>query len=666
MIAIENLSKRFAQQVLFEKISFKVNPGERVGIVGKNGHGKSTLFRLIVGLEQPDEGRVIIPKNYRLGYLEQEPDFKSSTVLEEASRGLHNPEKDQLWRVEKVLLGLGFTFEDFDKRPGELSGGYQVRLSLARLLIGDYDMLLLDEPNNYLDITSIRWLEKFLLGWRGELMIITHDRRFMDRVATHILGLHRQKVRKIEGNTEKYYNQIALEEEVYEKTRLNDERKRKEMEIFINRFRAKARLAGLVQSRLKYLEKMEKREKLEKIKNMEFSFQEKPFHHKYALSLDGVSFAYTAEKPLIKNFSLHIGARDRVMVIGPNGRGKTTLLKLMSGVLQPQSGEVSRPKSVAIGYYEQSYAEEMNNENNVLEELAAANPQLEPARIRQIAGALMFEGDEALKPVKILSGGEKSRLLLGKIMARPINLLLLDEPTNHLDLESCDALLAALDNFDGAVVMVTHNEMFLQALAERLIVFQDEKISVFEGGYETFLERVGWSEEAKNDFLGKKGKMDDKPEEPVQNKDLFINQKASSGGSISPENQPDNSQLELPSANIPAEAFKVKLSPRELRQLRSEIIIEKSRVLKPLEERILELERAIETLEDKINQLTKKIIEASVDGRGQEVVRFSRELDAGRKNLDSLYEEYTQIYQEYEVKRENFERRLQEIEKISS
>jgi len=646
MIAVEELSKNFAKQVLFEKISFKINQGERVGLVGKNGHGKSTLFRIIAGLEEPDEGRVIVPRNYRIGYLEQEPNFKMPTVLEEASRGLHDHDKDQLWRVEKVMAGLGFSSEDFKKNPYQLSGGYQVRLNLARLLLSDYDLLLLDEPNNYLDITSIRWLEKFLLSWPEELMLITHDRNFMDRVATHILGLHRHKVRKIEGDTEKYYNQLAQEEEIYEKTRVNDERKRKEMEIFINRFRAKARLAGLVQSRLKYLEKVEKREKLEKIKNMEFAFLEKPYHHKYALSLDNVSFAYQAEKPLIKNFSLHIGARDRVMVIGPNGRGKTTLLKLMAGMLQPQSGEIIFPKSVSVGYYEQSYAEDMNSENTVLEEISAANPQLEPARVRQIAGTLLFEGDDALKPIKVLSGGEKSRVLLGKILATPVNLLLLDEPTNHLDLESCDALLAALDNFDGAVVMVTHNEMFLEALAERLVVFQRNETTVFEGDYETFLKKVGWQEEKAE------------PERPAS-------EASESWLSSSEKKQPASGQNTQENFNN-GEGFKFKLSPRELRKLRSEVIIEKSRVLKPLEERVLNLEASIEELEQKVNQLTQQIIEASVDGRGQEVVKLSRELDASRKSLDSLYEEYTQVYMEYEEKQEAFERRLQEIEKISS
>ncbi|MDI6699273.1 MAG: ATP-binding cassette domain-containing protein [Candidatus Saccharicenans sp.] len=648
MIAVEELSKSFARQILFESISFKINPGERVGLVGKNGHGKSTLFRIIAGLEEPDEGRVVIPRNYRVGYLEQEPNFLKPTVLEEARSGLPACDYDQLWRVEKVLAGLGFRPEDFQKNPRQLSGGYQVRLNLARLLLADYDLLLLDEPNNYLDITSIRWLEKFLLSWRGELMFITHDRSFMDRVATHILGLHRRKVRKIEGDTEKYYNQLALEEEVYEKTRVNDERKRKELEVFINRFRAKARLAGLVQSRLKYIEKMEKREKLEKIKNMEFSFLEKKFHHKYALSLENVSFAYTPDKPLLRDFSLQVGARDRVMVIGPNGRGKTTLLKLMAGRLKPQSGEITFPRSVSVGYYEQSFAEEMNSANTVLEEIGSANDQLEPARIRQIAGSLLFEDDEALKPIRVLSGGEKSRVLLGKILVTPVNLLLLDEPTNHLDLESCDALLAALDNFDGAVVMVTHNELFLSALAERLIVFNDDRVTVFEGDYDSFLKKVGWSAER-----NEAGERNLTPAGSIPE------------ASGKPAEKADRSRQGTPAA-FQDVAFKFKLSPRELRKLRSEIIIEKSRVLKPLEEKVLKLERQIEEMEQRVNQLTQDIIAASVDGRGQEVVRLSRELDSGRKNLDSLYEEYTQVYQDYEEKSQSFERRLQEIDRLSN
>ncbi len=285
MISIDNLSKSYGRQGLFDNISFKVNRRERVGVVGRNGHGKTTLFRLISRLEDPDSGTITIPKHYRIGYVEQEVHFSERSVLEEAATGLPAVGKDETWKVEKVLSGLGFGQSEFHLAPDELSGGFQVRLNLAKVLLADYNLLLLDEPNNYLDITSIRWLTRFLLNWPGELLLITHDRGFMDNVVTHTLGIHRRKVRKIAGDTEKYYSQIALEEEVYEKTRVNDERKMKEMDLFISRFRAKARLAGLVQSRLKSLAKMEKREKLEKIKTLDFAFAEKPFHGKYVLSV---------------------------------------------------------------------------------------------------------------------------------------------------------------------------------------------------------------------------------------------------------------------------------------------------------------------------------------------------------------------------------------------
>ncbi|MHB8095304.1 MAG: ATP-binding cassette domain-containing protein, partial [Candidatus Aminicenantales bacterium] len=250
MIVVDNLTKSYGKQNLFENVSFKVNRRERVGIVGRNGHGKTTLFRMIAGVEEADSGTISMPRNYRIGYVEQHLEFKAETVLDEAAGGLAEDSPNEIWRVEKVLAGLGFSSEDLSRAPSELSGGYQVRLNLAKVLLADYQMLLLDEPNNYLDITSIRWLERFLMGWQGELLLITHDRGFMDKVVTHVLGLHRRKARKIAGDTGKYYEQIAQEEDVYEKTRLNDERKMKEMDLFITRFRAKARLGGLVQSRV--------------------------------------------------------------------------------------------------------------------------------------------------------------------------------------------------------------------------------------------------------------------------------------------------------------------------------------------------------------------------------------------------------------------------------
>jgi ATP-binding cassette subfamily F protein 3 len=620
MIIVDSVSKSYGKQGLFDSISFKVNRRERLGVVGRNGYGKTTLFRMIVGQEEPDEGTISIPRKYRIGYVEQRLSFSEDTVLAEAARALAPDASNEIWRVEKVLAGLGFEPADLDQHPSELSGGYQVRLNLAKILLGDFQMLLLDEPSNYLDITSIRWLERFLVAWPGEIMIITHDRSFMDNVVTHILGIHRRKVRKIAGDTGKYYDQIAAEEEIYEKTRVNDERKRKEMDLFITRFRAKARLGGLVQSRIKSMEKMEKRERLERIKTLDFSFVEKRFYHKYAMDVRDVSFAYAPDKPLIRRFSISIGAKDRVFVVGRNGRGKTTLLRLLAGDLEPRSGEITSPQSVTPGYFEQTHISTLHESNTVLEEVASADPEGDPKRVRTIAGAMMFEGDDALKKIAVLSGGEKSRVLLGKLIATPLNLLLLDEPTNHLDIESNDALLAAIDNFDGAVVMVTHNEMFLHALAERLVVFDNDEINVYEGGYQRFLEKVGWKDEV---MQGAPGSL----------------RVGNSGGQGRGE-----------------------LTPKELRRLRSEVIAERSKILRPLEARMAEIEKGLERHDASLKELNKKLVEASRARQGGQVVGLSKDMHLMKKTIDCLLEELEKLTSEHETKKAEFDARLRALD----
>jgi ATP-binding cassette subfamily F protein 3 len=610
MIAVDNLRKSFGPQLLFDGISFKVNRKDRIGLVGRNGHGKTTLFRIIAGLESCDSGTISIPRNYRIGYVEQEPVFTEPTILAEAAKGLPPADRNQTWKVEKILSGLGFNGDDLDRPPGELSGGYQVRLNLAKVLLSEHDLLLLDEPNNYLDITSIRWLERFLRGWPHEFMLITHDRSFMDSVVTHILGIHRKKTRKIVGTTGKYYAQIAQDEETYEKTRLNDERKRKEIELFISKFRAKAQLVGLVQSRIKTLAKMEKKEKLEKMATLDFSFSSKPFHGKYLMNVRDLSFAYESQKPLIRNFTIRIGSGDRVCVIGKNGKGKTTLLKLMAGVLQPQQGEVSRPLNAAVGYFEQSYLAGLNDSNTVLEEIRQADPGGDPGRARLISGAMMFEQDEALKKISILSGGEKSRVVLGKIISSPVNLLLLDEPTNHLDMEASDALLAAIDNFDGAVVMVTHNEMFLHALAERLIVFQGDGVLVYEGDYERFLEKVGWQDERDPSTARR------------------------------PEERPSRAGT----------------SQKDLRRLRSARLAEKSRLLKPLEKKIAAVEAAIVVKETALNELNKAIAEPGPGKKGTEILEISRTMHGLQEDIRRLFCDLEALTAEYEEKKARFDR----------
>ena len=618
MISVENITKSYGSYVLFEGAGFKINPKERVGLVGRNGHGKTTLFRLIKKEEFPDSGAIIIPKLYRIGCVEQHMEFTEDTVLKEGMKGLTENEKEHFWKVEKILAGLGFSQNDLNANPLDLSGGFQVRLNLAKVIVSEPDLLLLDEPTNYLDITSIRWVERFLVNWPRELMLITHDRGFMDKIVTHTLGIHRKKIRKIAGNTEKYYTQTAQDEEIYEKTRVNDDKRRKEIELFISRFRAKARLANMVQSRVKTLNKMEKKDKLERIKTLDFSFRSAPYRGKRILGAKGISFSYDQNIPLIRDLDITIGARDRVCVIGKNGKGKTTLLKILAGALSPQTGQVDYNPASIKGFFEQTNVNHLVDSRTIEEEILYSHHDIERQTARNICGVMMFEGDSALKKIGVLSGGEKSRVLLGKLLATPVNLLILDEPTNHLDMDSCDALLAALDSFEGAVVMVTHNEMFLHALAERLIVFQNENVHVFEGTYQRFLEKEGWEDE----------------------KGLVQNISASD--------------------DILDAGAKVK--KKELRRLRSEIITEKSKTLRPLEQKIAKTESRIEALEKELTEYTEAMQKASEGGTGKKIVELSQAIYTSQTSIDKLFDELEALSKELNDKSVLFENRLKQLE----
>ena len=612
MISAENLTKSFGAHVLFDKVSFKINSRERVGLVGQNGHGKTTLFNIIIGEEEPESGSIVIPRNYRIGHVRQQIAFTRDTVLEEGMTGLAEHERDQFWKVEKILAGLGFSADDMQRHPGEFSGGYQVRLNLAKVLVSEPDMLLLDEPTNYLDITSIRWVERFLNRWPRELMLITHDRGFMDRVVSHIIGIHRKRFRKIPGDTGKYYAQIAQEEEVHEKTRINDEKRRKEVELFITRFRAKARLASMVQSRVKTLEKTEKKEKLEKLKTLDFSFRSKPFQGKTALSARNLSFSYESSQPLISDFDITVRPGDRICVVGKNGAGKTTLVKLMAGKLTPQQGEVTYHPKIESGFFEQTNVETLVDERTIEEEILYSSSDVDRQQARNICGAMMFEGDAALKRIAVLSGGEKSRVMLGKLLVTPVNLLLLDEPTNHLDMESTDAMLAALDSFPGTVIMVTHNETFLHTLADRLVVFQNENVTVFEGGYQGFLEKGGWHD----------------------------------------TDMPLRSNREPSVTEGPTE----KLSRKEIKRRRSEYLAARARALKPIEQRIARTEKAIKRGEAKLADLNGQMLEASQGKDGSRLAALSQAIHQCREETDKHYDELETLTSSLDEQKAIFEK----------
>jgi ATP-binding cassette, subfamily F, member 3 len=497
MIIASNIEKSYGPQSLFEEVSFLINKGERVGLVGKNGTGKSTLFKMILGQESIDSGTLSTPKGYRIGALEQHIHFTQPTVLQECVEALPVEKQWDHYKAEIILSGLGFSEQDFQKDPATFSGGFQVRINLCKALLADPNMLLLDEPTNYLDILSLRWLKDYLNKWPGEMMIITHDRDFMDKVTTHTLGLHRKQARKVAGGTIKFYELMIQEEETYEQTRKNMENKRKEMQSLIDRFRAKASKATMAQSRLKMLEKMGTMEKLETEKNLGFRFNHRTCPGKIIMDIKHISFSYDGkpDNNIFSDISFSIGKQDRIGIIGANGKGKSTLLNCLAGELVPNSGLINTHPSAGLGHFGQTNIDRLEPQNQVLHEILRSNPSLSLQAAHSICGAMMFEGDLSKKKVNVLSGGERSRVLLGKIISHPTNLLLLDEPTHHLDVESIETLIEELNDYAGALVIVTHSELILKALAKNLIIFHRGRAEYFHGGYEDFLEKVGWEGE---------------------------------------------------------------------------------------------------------------------------------------------------------------------------
>jgi len=498
MLFVKNLHKSFGAQPLFVGADFQLNRGEKIGIIGRNGHGKSTLIRLLEGQDGLDDGEIVMPENYRIGSLEQHLNFNKDTITEEVASVLPDEERHEAWRAEKLLSGLGFANTDFNRPASEFSGGFQIRIKLAALLLSEPDLLLLDEPTNYLDVLAIRWLERFLQTWKGEVICVSHDHAFLERAITHTVAVHRLKLKKYSGGPTKCLKAIALEEEIHARTMKNDTKERNRQEKFIREFRSGARSAGLVQSRIKMLEKREKLESLTAIPPIKFTFTETDFNGAKMMEAHNLQFAYPNGPDLLKKISLELFPGDRVGIIGANGQGKTTLLRALAGEFQTDSGTYKKHINSHLGYLGQSNINRLEPERTIVEELLTVN-NITEQQARSVAGGLLFSGDLAYKRIEVLSGGEKARVNLGKILLTPVNVLLLDEPTNHLDYESVQALMNAVDKFDGAVIFVTHDERFLQTIAKRLIVFDGGAVSAFDGSYDQFLTDVGFASEAEEE-----------------------------------------------------------------------------------------------------------------------------------------------------------------------
>lgn len=530
MIALSNVTKQYGGQILFVDASFQVNPGEKIGLVGPNGAGKTTLFRLITGEETADEGTVERPRRISLGYFNQQVgDLKGRSVLNETIAGagevaelgveLHELEAkmaeagddldavierygevqaryqelggyDVEARAQTILSGLGLSQEQVAQDVGHLSGGWKMRVALAKILLLRPDVLLLDEPTNYLDLESILWLEQFLRDYPGSVVMTSHDRDVMNRVVKKIVEIDGGQVRVYSGNYD-FYERARAEEAARREAEYERQQAMLAKEMrFIERFRAQAAKAAQVQSRVKKLDKIERLEPPRRMIERTFDFRKPARSGDDVVKVQGVRKAY-GSRVVHGGLSLLVRRGERWAVMGENGAGKTTLLKMIAGVTQPDGGDVTLGASVTMGYFAQHQLEQLDAQNTVMEELVAHAPTTSIGVLRNLAAAFGFQGDDVDKPIRVLSGGERSRLALAKILFDAPNLLVLDEPTNHLDILTKRALTKALSEYEGTVLVVSHDRAFLRSIANRILELSGEGPRVYGGSYAEYVRATG-------------------------------------------------------------------------------------------------------------------------------------------------------------------------------
>jgi len=611
MIQLSNLDKSFGGQILFKEVNLKVTANQKIGFVGRNGSGKSTLFKIILGEESHDNGEVAIPKNYRIGTLKQHLVFTEPTVREECALVLPEDEQWNFYKIEKLLFGLGFSQEDLDKDPLSFSGGFQIRINLVKLLATEPNMLLLDEPTNYLDILSLRWLRGFIREFDGEVILITHDRDFMDSVTTHTMGVQRKGLRLIAGDSRKYYSTLELEDETYEKTQANQAKKRKDLEEFIARNKARASTAALAQSKQKELDKMDDMEDLTNDTNLSFAFNYKETPAKVIFRADNLGFGYNASEALFEHITFAMEKGKRLAIIGKNGKGKSTLLNYLAEELPRQQGTLTFHPATHFAHFGQTNIERLNTQNTVIEEIASVSKDIGIPQARTIAGRMMFSGELGDKKIEVLSGGERSRVMLGKIIATPANLLFLDEPTNHLDMQSIDALANAIDRFEGSLIMVTHSEMLLHRLADALVIFHKGGAEYFDGNYAEFLEKIGWEEEE---------------------------------------------------ANKKSKEKKPKINYKVRKKRRSALTKERNILRKPHTTEIKHCEGKIEILESEIAEKNKLLAEVSQSGDNDAIMTLSRDIGVLQQEVDTLFERLEVAMEQDERLMKEYEKKLEEID----
>jgi ATPase subunit of ABC transporter with duplicated ATPase domains len=537
MIALSNISKQYGKQLIFVEASLQLNPGNKIGLVGPNGAGKTTLFRMIIGEEQPEDGEVSVPKKTTIGYFRQDvEEMKGRSVLDEAIAGsgrvgdLHHEleqlqhamgDPDQADNMDKildrfgavqeeyeqlggytleaqareVLHGLGFADDQIDGDVGALSGGWKMRVALARVLLGRPDVLLMDEPTNHLDIESIIWLEQFLKSYPGALLMTSHDREFMNRVVTKIAEIDAGEITVYSGDYDYYERERAIREANQQAAFARQQAMLAKEQRFIERFKTHAAKAAQVQSRIKALDKIEKIELPKRRTIVKFEFRIPPRSGDQVAVMEGLSKSY-GPRSLYEDFGMIVRRGERWAVMGRNGAGKTTLLKMIAGVLQPDKGQVQLGASLKMGYFAQQSLDILDPELTIFEQLQKDFPHDTIGSLRSLAGAFQFSGDDVDKKIRSLSGGEKSRLAMARMLYDPPNFLVLDEPTNHLDLATKEMLIEALREFEGTMIFVSHDRTFLRGLGTRVLELGGETGTskepvVYPGSYVEYVQKLG-------------------------------------------------------------------------------------------------------------------------------------------------------------------------------
>ena len=522
MLTISEMTKAFGARVLFEDASLQVNRADRIGLVGPNGAGKSTLFSLVLGHDTPDVGEVVIERNMTLGHLPQETaPVGEETVLElataitpeiaELQRRLkafemgHDIESHDFHEVQArfdalggyqlepkaktILRGLAFRERDFDRQLKAMSGGWVMRAYLARLLVQQPDLLLLDEPTNHLDLEALQWFQEYLRTYPGAILLISHDREFLNQLVGSIVEIRQSRLLRYRGNYDEYLVQSAAQAEQLLAAYKNQQRDIQRLQEFADRFRAKASKASQAQSKLKQIERMDKIEApVHDARKIKFRFPQPPRSGLHVIKLKDIHHAY-GSTVVYRGMNCEAERGQRIVLVGPNGAGKSTLLKLLAGVLPVQAGTRELGLHAKVGYYAQYRVEMLRAERTVLEEALDTPQRISEQFARTVLGSFLFRGDDVFKPVDVLSGGEKSRLALVKLLLDPPNLLLMDEPTTHLDMASIDALIGALESYEGTLVFISHDVHFIRRLARHVLHVNNGRLTHYHGDYQYYLEK---------------------------------------------------------------------------------------------------------------------------------------------------------------------------------